>query len=278
MSDVLFGGPDDAATRGPHWKPGPARVLVTVKASPNPSAHHGETVCVAGIRIDHEFPGWIRLYPINFRDLEDGKAFNKYDIVEVNVSPPTQDSRLESWRPDRESLRIVKHLPPWDARRPLVEPYIRGTMCQFHRLAKADPNAQSLALVRPSEVLDLKVERHQGWSPEEQAKIDAYANQMSLFGEDRKRLRAPRFTARYQYRCQDHSCRGHEQTLLDWEFTAMQHNHFRWTDERSTIDELRAKFLDQLCSPDRDVAFYVGNQAKRRTAFSILGVWWPPRT
>jgi len=39
-------------------------------------------------------------------------------------------------------------------------------------------------------------------------------------------------------------------------------------------DALRAKFLGELCGRDRDVAFYVGNQAKRRNVFSVLGVWW----
>ncbi|RRD60723.1 hypothetical protein EII30_05595 [Leucobacter sp. OH1287] len=44
-----------------------ARVLITVKTSPNPSAKYGDTVCVAGIRTDREAYEWIRLYPVNFR-------------------------------------------------------------------------------------------------------------------------------------------------------------------------------------------------------------------
>ena len=67
--DSLFG----QTVEYPSEKPsGPARlrVLVTVKAAPNPSATHGETVCVAGVRLGDVGPtGWIRLYPINFRHL-----------------------------------------------------------------------------------------------------------------------------------------------------------------------------------------------------------------
>lgn len=53
-------------------------LLIVVKAAPNPSQTYGETVCVAALRIDPHKPGWIRLYPINFRALEDPKAFRKY--------------------------------------------------------------------------------------------------------------------------------------------------------------------------------------------------------
>lgn len=45
------------------------KVLITVKAAPNPSSTYGETVCVAGLSMDPDNPGWLRLYPINFRYL-----------------------------------------------------------------------------------------------------------------------------------------------------------------------------------------------------------------
>jgi hypothetical protein len=59
------------------------KVLVTVKAYPNPSKKYGETVCVAGI--DLGTGKWIRLYPIQYRDLEDEKKFKKYSIIEIKA-------------------------------------------------------------------------------------------------------------------------------------------------------------------------------------------------
>jgi len=56
------------------------RVLITVKAYPNPSKKYGETVCA---RVDINTLQWIRLYPIPYRDLENEKKFEKYSIVEV---------------------------------------------------------------------------------------------------------------------------------------------------------------------------------------------------
>lgn len=68
-------------------KPGQelARVLITVKTYPAPSARHGETVCIAGVRIDGDQPSFIRLYPIPFRMLEASSQFKKYQVIGVPV-------------------------------------------------------------------------------------------------------------------------------------------------------------------------------------------------
>ncbi|MDG4792178.1 hypothetical protein O7626_40970, partial [Micromonospora sp. WMMD1102] len=136
----------------------------------------------------------------------------------------------------------------------------------------------SLALIKPARLEDLEVVPHPGWSSSDQQKIDAYVNQFDLLN-DRKRtpLEAPRFKATYRYRCHDSRCRGHQQGVLDWELVTFQRRLRHHTDNdlrRAIID----KFLHELCAPTRDTAFYVGNQAKRVTAFSILGVYWPPKS
>jgi hypothetical protein len=43
------------------------------------------------------------------------------------------------------------------------------------------------------------------------------------------------------------------------------------------LSELEAKFLTMMCAESRNVAFYVGNQAKRTHVFSVLGVYYPAR-
>jgi hypothetical protein len=35
------------------------------------------------------------------------------------------------------------------------------------------------------------------------------------------------------------------------------------------------RFLDELCGAANELAFYVGNQAKRENVFSVLGVYYP---
>ncbi|WP_347671163.1 hypothetical protein [Micromonospora sp. B11E3] len=253
------------------------QLLITVKAAPNPSEKYGETVCVAGLRTDTLRTSWVRLYPINFRHLDSDEAFRKYDIVSVEAKPARQDQRRESWKPMMDTLRKEHQLDTWKSRRQLLDPCVEDSMCRLNRDAQARPDAQSLALVRPSEVRGFKVTRHEGWTPEEQRKIEAYVSQPDLFsGRSRTPLQAPRFKAAYHYRCHESGCRGHKQHVIDWELVALQRRLHGYSDA-ALAQALEAKFLDEMCAPGRDVAFYVGNQAKRVHTFSVLGVYWPKR-
>jgi hypothetical protein len=74
-------------TKRPGDQPERMTVMITVKAAPNPSERYGETVCVAGIRLDPEKAGWVRLYPVNFRELDSDRKFKKYDLVTSRPSP-----------------------------------------------------------------------------------------------------------------------------------------------------------------------------------------------
>jgi hypothetical protein len=258
-----------------HDRPQRLTVLVTVKAAPNPSEAYGETVCVAGLRIDPMHEGWVRLYPINFRYLDDDRKFAKYDVITVDAVPSRGDPRSESWRPNMETLRRLDHLPPWVKRDKQLLPYLDESMCGLYQAVLSDPPAQSLGLIRPRSVDGLDIQPHGGWSVDEQRKIDHYVNQLDIFGSDRTPLKAPRFRAWYRYRCLMDGCGGHRQGLLDWELVAFQRYLPQRDDE--AIQAIRQKFLTQLCAPERDVLFYVGNQAKRQQTFSVLGVYWPPR-
>ena len=275
----LFGpreeGPDEKPASD---RPERLRVLITVKAAPNPSQTYGETVCVAGLSVDLNRRSWIRLYPVNFRDLTSEDRFRKYELVTVDARPARNDQRRESWKPILATLERGAFLKPWQPRRSWIDPYLEDSMCRLHRAARADANSRSLALIRPKDVSGIDIERHPGWSADEQAKIDAYVNQLDLFStRDRTPLQAPRFRGFYRYRCYEPGCRGHRQGMIDWEFVAYQRNHLAGADARRAAEALADRFFGDLCAQDRDVAFYVGNQAKRAHVFSVLGVYWPPR-
>jgi hypothetical protein len=277
VSQSSLFGPDQAATTKPagdQWET--LRVLVTVKAAPNPSTTYGETVCVAGLRLDLQQPGWVRLYPINFRDLESEQSFKKYDVVTVRARPARNDPRVESWRPDMSSMHVERHLPPWKPRQAHVEPYIDGSMCRLLDDVRSSSPAKSLAAIRPATIEGIDIERHPGWTADEEAKIEQYVSQLDLLGAERKALEAPRLRGWYRYHCLSQRCRGHRQGILDWEFAALQRRLHKLSEAELT-DALLAKFFDELCAPSRDVAFYLGNQAKRPHVFSVLGVYWPRR-
>jgi hypothetical protein len=133
MSQPTLFEPDPAAGLG-QSKPADDRpvrmtVMITVKAAPNPSERYGETVCVAGIRLDPEDGGWVRLYPINFRELDDESRFRKYDVVSLEATPNRGDPRTESWRPRMSTLVTTGHLAGWARRLPYLTDHVADSMC-----------------------------------------------------------------------------------------------------------------------------------------------------
>ncbi len=254
-------------------------VIITVKAAPTPSTTYGETVCVAGVSADLSAPGWFRLYPINFRYLEQDRKFRKYDVVSVDAAPNRKDDfRAESWRPNIDTLTVVRNLKDWRRRRPWLDPYIDVSMCELNRATRDDAHARSLGLVRVADVSGFDVERHPGWTSEEQRKIDGYVNQLQLFGDDdRTPLAAPRFRGYYKWRCTDAKCNGHRQGLIDWEFIVLQRRLVRLSDTDAS-NALRKRWVDEIFRPTKEVSFYVGNQAKHPQTFSVLGAYYPDLT
>lgn len=248
------------------------RFLPLVKAYPGPSDRYGEAVCVAGARLDVGTPTWLRLYPVLFRDLPSDKQFAKYDVIDLDVLPHS-DYRPESHRPVLDSLQAVEHLDPadsWRRRREVVEPMLIESMCDLMRRRELDQT--SLGAFRPAEVTDFVPRPEPGeWTQDELASL----SQTSLFAQDRKLLRKMPWRFRYHYRCGG-ACKGHKQSVIDWEVYATYFNARREHGEDDAVAAVRDRWLNTLCSPDRDTIFFVGNQRDAPLGFIVLGVFWPP--
>lgn len=260
-------------------RPQNARVLVTVKAAPQPSQKYGDTVCVAGIRLrDESGPEWVRLYPVPFRSMSKLDQFKKYEVLDLSVTPSRDDPRAESYKPDRNSIRHVERLEHWRERHPYVEPLAdRWTMCAILRAARAHEPYPTLAVVRPREVNGMDIEPHGGWSTGQMASISGeLRQQMDLFDPDAAPtapLEAPRFIARYRYRCGDAACAGHRQSIIDWEASELIRRHHRFDTDEVATAALRQRFLHEMAAPACGPLFFVGNQFKSPLAFSVLGVY-----
>jgi hypothetical protein len=260
-----------------------AEVLITVKTSPQPSASYGDTVCVAGIRVDGGRAEWIRLYPIQFRWLESDQQFRKYDIIQLEVRRRDKDTRPESYSPSIESIERVGHLNDWKARQPIMSKVARTTVCALRADAQASHRAPSLGMVAVRSVSKIEFDVNPGWSEAERAKI-ARAMELpthDLFGNQAKmppELVAPPYKVRYRYKCMDGNCPGHTGQILDWELSELQRRYRAEGDDRvKTV--VREKFLDQMFSPKKHTSFFMGNfeDPKKRHNFSVLGVYCPER-
>lgn len=259
-----------------------AQVLITVKTTPMPSTTYGDTVCVAGVRIDGGRCEWIRLYPIAFRWLADAAKFKKYDIIDVEVRCRDADTRPESYSPTEDSIKVVRHLDGWKARQPVLQNLPRTTTCALSREARSRHDAPSLGMVAVAKIKRVWFEDHPGWSDKEQEKIaQAFdSTRVALFGDGKAMppvLKAPALKFGYNYVCFEGGCKGHRGQLLDWELTELQRRLPGTVQEKR--DGIRAKFETMMFDPKRESSFYMGNfeDPRKRANFSVLGVHYPER-
>lgn len=256
------------------------RIMITVKAAPEPSSSYGDTVCVAGVRVDTDPYTWVRLYPVPFRHLASSQQFSKYDVLEVDTLPAHRDSRRESRRPIWDSLRVVQRQLSPDARARVLGSLPHVTMCELIAAVHDDPDAPSLGLVRVRRLERLAIRDHPGWSAAQRRAIARAVEQVSLFDADQADvppLIAPRHLLGIHYRCEAADCQGHSPTLLDFELSALQHHHRNAT--RAALEKMiRTKFGSEQFNETQRTSLFVGNMAAppKRRSFSALGIYREP--
>ena len=248
-------------------------LLVTVKAYPSISTKYGEAVCVAGIRLDTAKPGFVRLFPVAFRDLPDERQFNKFEVITLKAQEHSTDLRRESWRPDVDSIKRGDFIPaggPWLARRDRVEPLIGPTMCELNRGRRGGGDGPSLGIVRPKLVRGIEVKAEGEWSHSQKSTMA----QGSLLSSKRSLVK-PNHSFSYSYICEEPECRGHTQKIVDWE---LGEAYRKWPQRgQELIDGIRRKWFDHMCAENREPLFFVGDPHQHPGAFMVLGTFYPER-
>ena len=168
------------------------RILITVKTYPTLSQKYGETVCTAGVREDGS---WVRIYPVPFRRLGEAEQYKKYDWVECRLVRNASDVRPETFRPaDARELMPVGHLgtaDAWRDRRRLLLETARVYDSLDEIIAGAKANEISLAVFKPSRVLDLIIENDdREWDISKVAAFRDASQQRELFSDDSWRKRS----------------------------------------------------------------------------------------
>jgi len=253
-------------------------VLVTVKTYPIPSAKYDELCCTAGVTEQGEF---IRLYPINYRDLPWEQQFKKYQWIEVVAQKHgRRDVRKESWRPDPATVRLLGQPIPtgpggdWSQRGRTVLRNVAGSMEDLRDRQKNDQT--SLGIFRPREVSDLVVTPVSSeWKPSFLAAL-AQARLWENRGTSRVPPRKVPWRFQYRFRCDDPRCTGHRLTNEDWEVGAL---YWRLVDQGATPEEaatkVKKKFLDQICGRDKETYFFVGTVLAHPKSWVVIGTYYP---
>lgn len=253
------------------------KLLITVKTYPIPSSRYDELVCTAGVSESGEF---IRLYPVNFRDLPFSQQYRKYQWLEVNATKHTgRDSRKESYRPNCESIRLLGEPIPAknDWRERARYALARKSQSMEHLYAQQEADRTSLGVFKPKKIVDLVVHSDTDkWKPG----FEAALRQNRLWENRRASREPPRkvpYKFQYRFECDDSRCRGkHQMMIEDWEVGAL---YWRCVDGGATPPDAAAKvkekFLNQLCAPNRDTHLFVGTILAYPTSWVVIGVFWP---
>jgi hypothetical protein len=241
-------------------KDGVSRAVVLVKAVPQASENHGETVCVAAL---DEYGGWHRLYPVNFQDLNANQRFRRWDVIEFAWRLPevSKDRRSESKRVVQASVQIVGTLKPSERQRYLEKAVVRGERAEYQA-------GRSLALIRP---INPKF-RYQVRSAEEIERVrrgyDDIRRSPDLFGTTDIVPREPSpFEFYYEYTDEDGK---HDKRCHDWE---TERTFLKWRDlhdEERALQDMQRVFGEDY--PQRGMALAMGTHGQRNWQWMIIGV------
>ena len=253
------------------------KVLITVKTYPIPSSKYDELVCTAGVTESGDF---LRLYPINFRDLPFSQQYKKYQWIEVEAVKHTgRDVRKESYRPVGESIRVlgapIRSNPGnWQERARYALAKKARSMEDLHDRQRSDRT--SLGVFRPKRVHDLVVTPD---DPEWEPPFIAELKQARLWETRTVSKEPPRkipFKFQYRFECDDKRCKGHQIMIEDWEVGAL---FWKLVDQGESHDDaaakVKAKFLGELCGAEKDTHFFVGTILNHPNSWVVIGVFYP---
>ena len=255
------------------------KLLITVKTHPIPSKKYDELVCTAGVTETGEF---IRLYPINFRELPYEQQYKKYQWIEVDVAKHSgQDSRKESYRPNCDTLKTLGRIEnersgDWTERARYV---LRNKAKSIEDLRDRQAiDKTSLGIFKPKSIEDLTI---QNADPEWPEKFRAALQQQRLFETRKNTLVPPRkvpYCFKYKFCCDDSRCTGHHLMIEDWEVGALYwnliDNGYAPSDAANAVKQ---KFFRDIAGPDKDLHFFVGTIAAHPKTWVIIGTFYPKK-
>lgn len=255
-------------------------VLITVKTYPIPSSKYDELVCTAGVTESGDF---VRLYPINFRDLPYSQQFKKYQWIKLKATRRgKEDSRKESFRPDSDSIELIgepieTERGDWGNRAKYA--LLKRAQSMEELSCSNERDNTSLGVFRPKHVFGLDVieEDEKDWKPSQrQAFLQARLWETRTVSKNPPRKVPYKFF--YRFSCDDPRCKGnHRMSIIDWEVGAL---FWRLVDEgknyEQAADSVRHKFFNVLCGLDKFTYFFVGTIFPYNT-WVVIGVFWPSK-
>jgi hypothetical protein len=249
------------------------RVLITVRTYPVPAQKGIEVSCTAGVAEDGQ---WMRIFPVPYRFLDPDQRFQKYQWIEVSAKRPNGDTRPESYTINAATIKVQSSISTadgWRARKTLLEPLIRPSMCHIAR-TRDERGFPTLGLFRPARIRRLLIAKAApDWTTEQKAIL---SQQLLAFqkGPSQQLEKIP-FDFRYEFECHDPSCNGHNMMCTDWEMAA---SYRSWRDQYGDRweEKFREKYERQMTGK-LDTHLYVGTTHGHPKSWIIVGLFYPPK-
>lgn len=254
------------------------RILITVKAYPEPSSKYKACVCTAGITEGGE---WIRLYPIPFELFRGGESLKKYDWIDVECENRSKNEKLqrkESYKIRPSTLKVVdsslnKRPTNWEARNEIVLPLLEDSIENLRAAYSEDKT--SLGLIKPKDILDFYMSEELNDDEKTLAKAkECY--QETLFKEKRTDLEVLPHVFRYKFSCHGESCNGHDISCEDWELF-QSYRSWRWRYPKKEVlwEKLKQRYFTDMLTK-KDLYFYMGTYSLQ-PSWLIIGLYYPPK-
>ncbi len=259
------------------------RVLITVKTYPTLSIKYDELVCTAGFREDGT---WIRIYPVQFRKKGYTEQYKKYDWIEVDLIRNEKDPRPESYRPSshESEINVIGHIDTsrnWEERKKICLGKIYYNLNELISEAKNKDICTSLAVFKPTEVLDFKAEPvDREW---DKAKLEGL-KQLNLFdtSPSGKFDVVQKLPYKFSYTFMDNN--GKRSTLMieDWETGQLYWKELTRYEgnEEKALSSVRKKYFDEFVGT-KDLYFYMGTTRpfhfRAPNPFIIIGAFYPKK-
>ena len=243
------------------------RVRILVKAFPQPSEKHEETVCCAGITEDGR--QLLRLFPIRYRRLPEAHQFERFDLVEMTATKAS-DPRPESYRVDEASIQLLesgKQLTD-EAKVQLWQPFIAPSLKELY----ADNRAtnRSLGIIKPdpgSITFTVKPAKDAGAADLEVAEQVRQMQQSSFLEDPLTPLEKPEFAFEYQFTSAAHP---HGPMMIhDWEVQEA-YRQYKRRYGADALDHLKRMYGETI--PARNLHLIMGTMLAHPRTFIVIGL------
>ncbi len=225
------------------------KILILVKTYPVASKKYKELVCTAGILEDGS---WVRLYPIDFRELPKESKYSKYQYIEVDCVKDLSDPRKESYKL-LSAIKPLEHISSsdkWYARKNLV---LQNVYYEKSTLLEDFQNyGLSLSIFKPSIVKSFEI------------KIGEKSSDFKFW-----------------YRFTDLNGISSRLRIIDWEIYQLTRKLLAkyGSDEYKIKEILKKKYFDEM--KKKDIYLFLGTSRKwhirkAKNPFMITGIFYPP--